>query len=139
MILLDTNVISELMKPAPSEKVTAWVDCQQTCDLFITSITVAEINYGLNAIENGKRRQSLEQRFERAILEAFKSRILSFDEPAAFLYGEIMSYRKMLGRPMSILDGQICSIAKLHDATIATRNIRDFTDCDVELVNPFVV
>ncbi|MBY0545376.1 MAG: type II toxin-antitoxin system VapC family toxin [Gammaproteobacteria bacterium] len=137
MIILDTNVISEMMKSEPSIKVLDWLDRQEITQLFVTTITIAEISYGLDVLPKGKRKTALEVAFHTTLLEAFNYRILSFDEIAAHQYGKIMGQRKKTGHPLSILDGQICAIASAHDAAIATRNIRDFVDCDVELINPF--
>jgi len=138
MIVLDTNIISEIMKVAPCEKVMCWVNEQDTNQLFITTITIAEISYGLVKLPLGKRRSTLENTFNHIILNIFKYRILSFDEPAAYLFGEIMARRKKLGRPIAIPDGQIASIARANWATIATRNNRDFIDCGLDVINPFV-
>ncbi len=138
MILIDTNIISEMMKTTPSNAVVSWFDRQKTTELFITSITIAEISYGLNILSEGKRRNSLETVFNKAIVNAFKHRILSFDENAAHFYGKIMGQRKELGRPLSVLDGQIAAIARAHGFSIATRNIRDFSDCELTLINPFI-
>lgn len=137
MIIVDTNIVSELMKAAPSIKVMAWVNAQEANQLYITTVTIAEITYGLATLDQGKRRDSLEDAFTKAVLAAFKYRVLSFDEPAAHIYGKIMGHRKEIGRPLSILDGQIAAIAKAHDATLATRNIKDFGDCEIPLINPF--
>jgi predicted nucleic acid-binding protein len=137
MIILDTNVISEMMKPAPSQHVTAWMDQQASISLFITSVTIAEIVYGLHALPYGNRKLWLEQAFTNAVMEAFKNRILSFDQLAAFQYGKIMAQRKADGRPLSVCDGQIAAIASVHHFVIATRNVNDFIHCGVELVNPF--
>ncbi len=138
MIIVDTNVISELMKHTPSSAVIAWIDQQNITQLFITTVTIAEVAYGLRVLPEGNRRQLLEKAFNQAVLEAFSHRILPFDEEAAHCYGKIMAQRKKLGRPLSILDGQIASIAYTQGAIIATRNIRDFSDCGLQLVDPFV-
>lgn len=137
MIIMDTNIISEMMKPSPSAKVINWVDQQNASGLYVTTVTIAEISYGLNVLPNGNTRTLLEEAFNKAIMEAFKHRILSFEERAAHFYGKIMGHRKELGRPLSVLDGQIAAIASAHSYVIATRNIRDFVDCGVELINPF--
>lgn len=137
MILVDTNVISEMMKPTPLAKVVSWIDQQQAAHLFITTISIAEIAYGIRVLPEGSRRNALEEAFNKALSEAFKHRILPFEESAAHLYGKIMSRRKEMGRPLSILDGQIAAIARAHNLTIATRNIRDFVECELELINPF--
>ncbi|MFC1592033.1 type II toxin-antitoxin system VapC family toxin [Thermodesulfobacteriota bacterium] len=137
MIIVDTNVISEMMKPSPAPHVSAWLDQQETADLFITTVTIAEISYGLNALPKGYRRSDLEEAFHNAVNEGFQHRILSFDEPAAYAYGNLMAQRKAAGRPLGVCDGQIAAIARLHSHAIATRNIRDFADCNLELINPF--
>jgi hypothetical protein len=137
MILLDTNVISEMMKQSPSAKVMAWIDQQEVMLVYISTITVAELSYGIHALPKGKRRNLIEDAFNKTIGEAFKHRLLSFDDVAAHIYGKIMGRRKALGRPLSILDGQIAAIALAHGAAIATRNTCDFTDCDLDLINPF--
>lgn len=137
MIVLDTNVVSEVMKPAPKRSVIEWLNQQETATLYLSTITLAEIGYGLRSMPAGKRRRSLEDRFERFVEEGFDQRILGFDVVAARLYGEVMAHRKALGRPLSILDGAIASIARANDFTIATRNVDDFEDCGLSLVNPF--
>lgn len=137
MIVLDTNIISELMKKKPSNQVVSWVDQQIVTELFLSTITIAEISYGLNILPKGIQRDRLEDAFNKAINSAFKHRILSFNEQAAHIYGEIMGHRKRKGRPLSILDGQIAAIALAHEATLATRNVRDFTGCGLDLINPF--
>ena len=138
MILVDTNVVSELMKQAPSPKVLSWFDLYDAMQLYISSITIAEIRYGIHAMPHGKKRRMLEIAFDNAISEAFKNRVLSFDEDAAHFYGIIMSQCKSLGHPLGILDGQIASIAAVHDLAIATRNTKDFLHCKLELINPFL-
>jgi len=118
MIILDTNVIFELMKSSPSIKVIEWLNKQDAIQLYITTITIAEISYGLHALPQGRRRQTLEDSFNNAIHDAFKYRVVPFTEPAAHVYGKIMAFRKNLGRPMSILDGQIAAIALIHEAVL---------------------
>lgn len=137
MFLLDTNVISEMMKPEPDQQVMRWVDQQDPNVMYISSITIAEITYGIAALPSGLRRKSLERMFNQTIAEAFAYRVLFFDDAAAFAYGHIMSHRKQLGKPMSILDGQISAIASIHGLSVVTRNIRDFMDCAINMINPF--
>jgi len=137
MILLDTNVISAVMAPAPPRPVLEWLNYQETVGLYLSAITLAEISYGLRVLPDGRRRRDLEDRFAKFVADGFEQRILSFDKRAALLYGEIMGRRKELGRPLGILDGQIASIARAHQLTVSTRNTRDFEDCGLELVNPF--
>ncbi|MGB5344172.1 MAG: type II toxin-antitoxin system VapC family toxin [Thermoanaerobaculia bacterium] len=137
MILLDTNVISAVMAPAPPRPFLDWLNHQETVRLYLSAITLAEIGYGLRVLPDGRRRRDLENRFTKFVAHGFEQRILSFDKRAAFLYGEIMGHRRELGRPLGILDGQIASIARAHRLAVATRNTRDFEDCGIELVNPF--
>ena len=136
-IALDTNIISELMKSIPNEKVTDWIEQQQTVNLFIATPSIAEISYGLAALPKGKRRDYLNEAFHFVLLNGFKHRILVFDEAAAYAYGQLMAYRKSLGKPLSVVDGQIAAIAKVNHMSVATRNTQDFYACDVQLINPF--
>lgn len=137
MILLDTNVVSEVMTPSPSVQVLDWLDSQRSSDLYLSTVTIAEIGFGLAVLPAGKRRQDLQHRFERFVTQGFEQRILSFDAMAARLYGEVMGHRRALGRPLSSLDGQIASIALAQQQAIATRNVRDFEDCGLEVIDPF--
>lgn len=137
MILIDTNIISEMMKPLPNSLVLDWIKHQEILNLFISTITIAEISYGLNVLPKGKRRLNLELAFSKAIQEGFTGRILSFDESAAYQYGLIMSTRRKFRQPLGIPDGQIAAIAKTHGASIATRNLSDFEGCSLQLINPF--
>lgn len=137
MILLDTNIISEMMKPIPDSNVIRWMDKQEVTLMFISTITIAEISYGLNVLPEGNRRNLLEKAFKKAILEAFTTRILTFDESAAHYYGKIMGHRKALGHPLGVPDGQIAAIARSHEAVVVTRNVKDFKNCELQLINPF--
>ncbi|MBY0377985.1 MAG: type II toxin-antitoxin system VapC family toxin [Gammaproteobacteria bacterium] len=137
MILLDTNLISELMKTQPNVQVVTWINQQDSDTLFISSITIAEITYGLQILAAGQRQKLLETRFEQFISQAFYERVVSFTASSARIYGEIMGYRKTLGRPLSILEGQIAAIALTHNMSVATRNTKDFTECGLTLINPF--
>lgn len=137
MILLDTNVVSEVMKPAPSGLVISWLNETPTADLFISSISMAELWYGLRALPDGQRREALASRLEQFIAQGFNQRTLDFDARAAQVYGEVMADRRRTGKPMSILDGQIAAIAKVHYVALATRNVRDFDGCGIEVVNPW--
>ncbi len=137
MILLDTNIISEMMKKSPSKNVVKWIDEQEVTHLFVSAITIAEISYGISVLPKGSRRHLIENAFNKTMQESFKHRILFFDEASAYRYGKLMGHRKELGRPLSILDGQIAAIAFVHGAVVATRNVRDFVHCDLDLVDPF--
>ena len=138
MIVIDTNVISEVMKPSPSLAVLEWLNQQNSNSLFVSTITLGEIEYGLRILPAGKRRYDLKERFEQFMFQAFRQRILVFDEAAARSYGEVMGHRKELGRPMSVPDGQIAAIARSRGFAIATRNTSDFEECGVDLFNPFL-
>jgi len=137
MILLDSNVISEVMKVAPSANVLKWLNDQTSSAVHVSAVTVGEIEYGLRILPYGRRRLQLKEKFEQFIALAFVQRVLGYDEAAARLYGEIMGLRKELGRPMSVPDGQIAAIARSHGLSVATRNTRDFEECGVDLLNPF--
>jgi len=137
MILLDTNIVSEVMKPVPARTVLEWLDACDAETLYLSTITIAEIGFGLRVLPEGKRRQSLEDRFDLFVTKGFDQRVLTFDEKAAQLYGELMARRRRLGRPMSALDGQIAAIARAHGAVLATANVRDFEECGVEILDPF--
>jgi toxin FitB len=137
MVILDTNVVSEMMRATPAPAVVSWLNEQDAAQLFLTAITIGEIRFGLRVLPEGKRRRSLEEGFERILAEAFAGRILAFDEAAAHSYGEVMGRRKEIGRPLDILDAQIASIARSTGCSVATRNVQDFIECGVEIVNPF--
>ena len=137
MILLDTNVVSEVMKTRPAEAVVAWLNSQGSERLYVSTITIGEIAYGLRILPDGKRRFGLRERFERFVTLAFEQRVLSYDEPAARIYGELMGDRRELGLRMSVPDGQIAAIASLNHLAVATRNVVDFENCGIDVVNPF--
>lgn len=137
MIILDTNVVSELMRPRPTQSVLNWLNDQATDDLWLSVISVAEIEYGLRSMPTGKRRTELNGLFERFVARAFAGRILAFEQDAAHTYGDIMSERKSTGCPMSMADGQIAATARVHGYALATRNTGNFVECGLELINPF--
>lgn len=137
MILLDTNIISEMMRPLPSTQVIRWINQQKSMYIFVSTVTIAEISYGLQALPRGKRRMQLEHAFNQTINRAFENRILSFDLSAAYWYGKIMALRKSSGRPLGVPDGQIAAIAGTQGFALATRNGRDFISCGLEIINPF--
>jgi hypothetical protein len=137
MILLDTNIVSEVMKTQPAEAVVAWLNGQDSEKLYVSSVTIGEITYGLRILPDGKRRAGLRERFERFVALAFEQRVLAYDESAARIYGDLMGDRKELGLPMSVPDGQIAAIARLNHLAVATRNVVDFKNCGIDVVNPF--
>ena len=137
MTILDTNVISELMKAAPAPAVLAWMSLRPPDDLFISTISMAEIWFGIELLPKGKRRDGLFREAEFTFARDFAGRILGFDEGAARMFGSIVATRRMQGRPIGIADGQIAAIARANGATLATRNMEDFEGCGVRLVNPW--
>lgn len=137
MILLDTNVVSEVMRVQPATTVIAWMNSVNAATLYLSSITIAEISYGIRSLADGRRRDALRSRFEDFVRQGFSSRVLDFDEPAAYRYGELMARRRDLGQPMSVPDGQIAAIASTHRFAIATRDIRGFEGVELDLINPW--
>ncbi len=137
MINLDTNVISELMRPKRSARVAAWVRSQSLTKLFTTSITEAEIFYGIELLANGTRHDALLRAAEAMFAEDFAGRIFGFDSDAARAFSKIAVQRRALGRPVSHADAQIAAIAQVRAAKLATRNVSDFAGCNVELVDPW--
>jgi len=139
MTVLDTNVVSEVMLSSPSSAVVAWFEKVRSVDeLFLTTITLAEILYGIEILPLGKRRDSLKSDAEAMFTEDYSGRVLVFDEHAARAFAQIASSRRRLGRPIAELDAQIAAIAHIHDAVLATRNTGDFEGCGIRLINPWV-
>ncbi|MBD2837893.1 type II toxin-antitoxin system VapC family toxin [Pseudomonas sp. JM0905a] len=137
MILLDTNVLSELMRAKPDPNVIAWVDAQRSSDLVISSITVAEILYGIARMPDGKRKDSLYVLASAMFEEDFAGSILAFDADAAVHYADLVAASEGRGKIADMADGQIAAIARLHGARIATRNVRHFEAFGIPLVNPW--
>lgn len=138
MIVLDTNVLSELVRPEPAASVLAWLAGYRRTDFCATAVSEAEIAYGLALLPNGRRRDALRQATARLLGEGLGGRVLPFDRTAAAFYGEIAAARRAAGRPIATADGQIAAIARARGATlIATRDIGGFQGCGVELVNPW--
>jgi toxin FitB len=137
MIVLDTNALSEALKPSPSEIVLDWLAAQDPREVFITAITQAEVLYGIESLPAGKRKAHLSASVERVFAERFPGRILAFPEEAARLYAKIVTQRDAVGRPISQLDAMIAAIARSQNAAVATRNTRDFEGCGVRVINPW--
>jgi toxin FitB len=138
MIVLDTNVVSEPLRPAPSASVMDWIRSQPNTVMFATTITEAELLYGIALLPLGKRRSSLESAVQREFTVQFSGRILSFDSAAAREYAEIAATRRRAGRPMSDADARIAAIARSRGAELATRNVADFAGCGLEVINPWL-
>ena len=137
MIILDTNVLSELMKANPATSVVEWAASQPASRLFITAVTQGEILYGIGLLPNGKRRDRIAHAAKAMFAEDFNDRILSFNSDAAASYAVIAVARRRKGRPISQFDAQIAAIARSSGAAVATRNMVDFEGCGIELVNPW--
>lgn len=137
MIVLDTDVVSATMRRGPDPTVDAWLDRQPVGMLWITSITVFEIRFGIELLLEGRRRRALEHAFAGALETEFDGRILPFDRRAAEETARLAARRQRDGRPVGYHDTQIAGIALARQATIATRNMRHFSDLPVPVVNPW--
>lgn len=137
MIVLDTNVVSELMLDSPNPYVIDWVDGIPALDLFITAVTEAEIRTGIAVLPEGARRRNLAEAAERTLGLLFVRRILPFDSDAARAYADIAAARRAAGRPISQPDCQIAAIALSRGMAVATRNVRDFANTGVEAIDPW--
>jgi toxin FitB len=137
MIVLDTNVLSEAWRPAPSPKVMAWMRSQPMSALFTTTITEAELFYGIALLPDSKRRRALEAAVSLIFAEDLAGRVLPFDSAAAREYATIAAARRHAGRPIAEADAQIAAIARSRGAAVATRNGEDFAGCGVTVVSPW--
>ena len=137
MILLDTNLVSELMKPAPAPSVVDWVAAEPVSSLYTTSITQAEIMLGVLLLPAGRRRKVLEAAAAEMFEEDFAGRVLPFGSEAAQSYARIAVERRRIGRPISNFDAQIAGIARSSGARLATRNVADFENCGIKVINPW--
>ena len=136
MILLDTNVVSETMRKAPEPRVVTWLDAQAAETLFLTTISLAELLFGIAVLHTGRRKATLQSAMiENAAL--FGDRLLSFDVAAAQAYAEIMSKARRAGRAIGVADGQIAAIAAAHRLTVATRDEAPFEAAGIPVVNPW--
>lgn len=137
MILLDTNVLSEAMNLRPEPAVMAWINAQPSKELWTCTIVVAELVSGLELMPAGKRALQLREKAEILLSQLFAGRICVLDEQAARAYGTILRNRKLIGRPIDEMDALIAATALANGATLATRNVSDFEDCGIQLVNPW--
>jgi len=138
MIVLDSNVISEAMSTSPNRAVAHWISNQPGAILFTTTVSVAEILYGIELLPAGKRRSALLSSAEAVFTRLFAGRVLVFDETAARAFPALAVERRLRGRPITLFDAQIAAIARANGATLATRNTADFEGCGIRLVNPWV-
>lgn len=137
MIILDTNVLSALMRTAPDEAVVAWLDRQAADSIWLTSITVFEVRFGLAVLPAGRRRQALEAAFVRVLEEDLERRVLEFDGAAAEAAAVLAAGRQRAGRPVDLRDTLIAGGVVARRATLATRNTRHFADVKVPVVDPW--
>lgn len=137
MILLDTNVLSALMLREPDPSVVTWLDAQPAESIWTTSITVFEIQTGLELLKTGRRRTHLEKAFEQLLSDELDGRVQSFDRAAALAAGTLAAARQRAGLSMEVRDVEIAGIALARRATLASRNVRHFTDLGVDLADPW--
>lgn len=137
MIVLDTNVVSEMMRPRSDARVMRWLDERPRAHFLLTAITTAEILYGLELAPDGARRVFLEERFIAFVEAGFAGNILPFDEAAARHFAIIAARRRKMGRPISTFDAETAAIAASRGAALATRNVADFEHCGIDVINPW--
>lgn len=139
MIVLDTNVISELWKAAPDPNVLAWIDAQMVETLYLSAITVAELRFGLEAMPVGKRRTIYQERMEGEVLPAFTSRVLPFDLDASQAYADLMAQAKAAGKAIGRADGYIAATAVARGFMVATRDTSPFEAAGLNIINPWEI
>ena len=137
MIVLDTNVLSALMRTSPHAELVAWLDRQHADSIWTTSITVFEARFGLALLAKGRRRNALETAFTRVLQEDLENRVLDFDEAAAGAAASLAASRQQAGRPADLRDTMIAGITLARRATLATRNVRHFADLEIPIVDPW--
>lgn len=137
MFLLDTNVVSELLRPSPDAGVESWVGDLQATDLYFSAIGEAELRYGVAILPTGRRQAALLSAIDAILREDFVNRILPFDSHAAREFADIVVARRSAGRTVAPSDCRIAAIARSRDMTVVTRNVRHFAHMDIEVVNPW--
>ena len=137
MILLDTNIVSEMIKPTGDANVRRWMDSYAELDFFIATPIIAELRFGLALLPDGRKKDALSKACDAIEDEIFAGRILAFDQRAAHDFARLRARRKMLGKPLAVMDAMVASIASAHAMTLATRNAADFADLDLAVINPF--
>jgi len=138
MIILDTNVLSEVLKPSPVQAVIDWLARPPRSMFFTTSVVEAELRYGVCTLDAGERRRQLQAALDGIFLEDFRARVIPFDHECAVAFSQIAGHRRRIGRPISQFDAMIAAAASSRGAQLATRNTRGFTDCGIELIDPWV-
>lgn len=137
MIVLDTNVLSEILRPMPDPRAVSWLAAQPRSALFTTTVTRAELFYGLHLLPEGQRKAGLLEAVQAIFDTDMAGQVLGFDSDAADVYAMLAASRKAAGKPISQLDAMIAAIAKSRGAGLATRNVKDFADCGVAIVDPW--
>jgi predicted nucleic acid-binding protein len=137
MIVVDTNVLSALMRQVPAAAVVEWLDRQPSESVWITSITLFEARFGLALLPKGRRRRTLEASFDQLMVEDLEGRVLDFDQPAAEAAALLAARRQLNGLSIDVRDTQIAGIVVARRAKLATRNVRHFSDLSVEVINPW--
>lgn len=137
MVILDTNVVSEALRPYPSRRVQEWVEAQPQVSLYLTTISQAEMLVGARLLPGGRRRALLESAINLTFEVEFRGRVLAFDSAAARMFAMIVADRHRLGRPINYMDAQIAAIARSNGASIATRDLQGFANCGVDVIDPW--
>ena len=137
MYLIDTNVVSETLKPRPERRVVDWIGRQMANDLFLASISLGELVRGVRRMEDRARRERFQRWIDYDLAAQFQGRILPFDRETAVIWGEIMGDGDRVGRPKPMADAQIAAVARRHGLTLVTRNKRDFVGMEVVLLDPW--
>ena len=137
MIVVDTNVVSELMRLTPEPAVMAWFSGQESAELYLTAVSEAELRAGVAVLPAGRRRDRLAAEVTAVVEQDFAGRVLPFDSVAARAFAAIVASRRSRGRPMLDADGQIAAIARANDAAVATRNCADFEHCGIAVLDPW--
>ena len=137
MIVLDTNVVSELMRKDAAAEVVAWVDRHPGDQVFITAVTAAELLYGVTRLPDGRRKQALAAKVRALIDEDFEDQVLPFNNDSAHRYAEIVASRERLGKPINMADAQIAAICRQYNLGLGTRNTKDFADTGIRVFNPW--
>ena len=138
MILLDTNIISEPLRPKPDSAVIAWLDRQPVETLYLSSITVAELRFGIAILPEGGKKRLLLEKLEETVLPVFSDRILDFHIEAAIAYAEVRATAREAGFSVAAADGYIAAIARYHHMTVATRDTTPFAAAGLKVINPFL-
>lgn len=137
MIVLDTNVVSEPLRATPDHRVVAWLDEQHVETLYLTSITLAELRYGIAVLPDGRRKRVLDEQLEGVTLPLFQGRVLDFDDAASRTYARLQAAARRDGRPFGVMDSLIAAICSVHGFALATRNVGDFATAGLDLINPW--